>query len=71
VVGLAFDGHVTAALNGDQITGDPQVPLAAGDTVLFMSAGTGAEMAMPELTRHDLASCRTNAASLAATATAA
>jgi molybdopterin-guanine dinucleotide biosynthesis protein A len=40
-VGLAFDRHVTAALNGDQITRDGSVPLAAGDAVLFMSAGAG------------------------------
>jgi len=40
-VGLPFDRHVTAALNGDQITRDPLVPLAAGDTVFFMSADAG------------------------------
>jgi molybdopterin-guanine dinucleotide biosynthesis protein A len=40
-VGLAFDRHVTAALNGDQITRDPQAPLAVGDTVFFMSADAG------------------------------
>jgi molybdopterin-guanine dinucleotide biosynthesis protein A len=40
-IGLAFDRHVTAALNGDQITRDPLVPLAAGDTVFFMSADAG------------------------------
>jgi molybdopterin-guanine dinucleotide biosynthesis protein A len=40
-VGLPFDRHVTAALNGDQITRDPRVPLAAGDTVFFMSADAG------------------------------
>ena len=40
-VGLQFDRHVTAALNGDQITRDPTVPLAAGDTVFFMSADAG------------------------------
>jgi molybdenum cofactor guanylyltransferase len=39
--GLPFDRHVTAALNGDQITRDPEVPLAAGDTVFFMSADAG------------------------------
>jgi molybdenum cofactor guanylyltransferase len=37
--GLALDGHVVAALNGDQITRDGEVPLAAGDTVLFWPAG--------------------------------
>jgi molybdopterin-guanine dinucleotide biosynthesis protein A len=40
-VGLPFDRHVTAALNGDQITRDPLTPLAAGDTVFFMSADAG------------------------------
>lgn len=40
-VGLPFDRHVSAALNGDQITRDPSVPLAAGDTVFFMSADAG------------------------------
>jgi molybdenum cofactor guanylyltransferase len=39
--GLPFDRHVTAALNGDQITRDPLVPLAAGDTIFFMSADAG------------------------------
>jgi molybdenum cofactor guanylyltransferase len=40
-VSLTFDRHVTAALNGDQITRDPMTPLAAGDTVYFMSADAG------------------------------
>jgi len=40
-VGLTFDRHVTAALNGDQITRDPATPLAAGDLVYFMSADAG------------------------------
>jgi molybdenum cofactor guanylyltransferase len=40
-VGLPFDRHVTAALNGDQITRDPAVPLAVGDTVFFLSADAG------------------------------
>jgi len=39
-VGLTFDRHVTAALNGDQITCDPATPLAAGDLVYFMSASS-------------------------------
>ena len=39
--GLLFDRHVTAALNGDQITRDPLTPLVAGDTVYFMSADAG------------------------------
>jgi molybdopterin-guanine dinucleotide biosynthesis protein A len=39
--GLSLDGHVVAALNGDQITGDPQEPLVAGDSVSFLSADAG------------------------------
>ena len=39
--GVDFGGHVTAALNGDQITRDGQMPLAAGDTVFFLSADAG------------------------------
>jgi molybdopterin-guanine dinucleotide biosynthesis protein A len=37
---IVFDRQVTAALNGDQITRDRATPLAAGDTVLFLSADT-------------------------------
>ncbi|MGE0297158.1 NTP transferase domain-containing protein [Pseudonocardia sp.] len=40
-VGLVLDRHVVAALNGDQITRDPQLPLVAGDTVAFLSADAG------------------------------
>jgi molybdenum cofactor guanylyltransferase len=40
-VRLTFDRHVTAALNGDQITRDGTTPLAAGDTVFFLSADAG------------------------------
>ncbi|WP_432947874.1 NTP transferase domain-containing protein [Kribbella sp. CA-253562] len=40
-VGLSFDGHVLAAINGDQIRGDGLVPLVAGDTVAFISADAG------------------------------
>ncbi len=40
-LGVVFDRHVTAALNGDQITRDSQAPLAAGDTVFFLSADAG------------------------------
>jgi molybdenum cofactor guanylyltransferase len=40
-VGLTFDRHVTAALNGDQITRDGTAPLATGDMVYFMSADAG------------------------------
>jgi molybdenum cofactor guanylyltransferase len=39
--GLALDAHVVAALNGDQITRDGETPLAAGDTVMFLSADAG------------------------------
>jgi molybdenum cofactor guanylyltransferase len=41
VLGIVFDRHVTAALNGDQITRDRATPLAAGDTVFFLSADAG------------------------------
>ena len=40
-VHLAFDRHVTAALNGDQITRVGATPLVTGDTVYFMSADAG------------------------------
>jgi molybdopterin-guanine dinucleotide biosynthesis protein A len=40
-VGLELDRHVVAALNGDQITRDPQTPLVAGDSVAFLSADAG------------------------------
>jgi molybdenum cofactor guanylyltransferase len=40
-IDLALDEHVVAALNGDQITRDPELPLAAGDTVGFMVADAG------------------------------
>jgi molybdenum cofactor guanylyltransferase len=39
--GVALGRHVTAALNGDRITRDGQTPLAAGDTVFFLSADAG------------------------------
>ena len=39
--GVALDGHVVAALNGDQITRDGEMPLAAGDVVFFLSADAG------------------------------
>lgn len=40
-IDLALDKHLVAALNGDQITRDPELPLAAGDTVGFMVADAG------------------------------
>lgn len=40
-VGLALDGHIVAAINGDQIRRDAQAPLEAGDTVSFLSADAG------------------------------
>jgi molybdopterin-guanine dinucleotide biosynthesis protein A len=40
-VGLALDRHVVAAINGDQISRDGDVPLAKGDTVAFLSADAG------------------------------
>ena len=33
-IGLTLDEHVVAALNGDQITRDPETPLVAGDAVV-------------------------------------
>jgi len=39
--GLALNRHVVAALNGDQISRDPELPLAAGDAVAFLSADAG------------------------------
>jgi molybdopterin-guanine dinucleotide biosynthesis protein A len=39
--GVALDRHVVAALNGDQITRDPEVPLVAGDSVAFLAADAG------------------------------
>jgi molybdenum cofactor guanylyltransferase len=35
------DRHVVAALNGDQISRDPELPLAAGDAVAFLAADAG------------------------------
>jgi molybdenum cofactor guanylyltransferase len=40
-IGLTLDEHVVAALNGDQISRDPQMPLAAGDKLAFMAADAG------------------------------
>jgi molybdopterin-guanine dinucleotide biosynthesis protein A len=39
--GVALDRHVVAALNGDQITRDPELPLAGGDEVAFLAADAG------------------------------
>jgi len=39
--GLTLDEHIVAALNGDQMTRDPEAPLAAGDTVAFLAADAG------------------------------
>jgi molybdenum cofactor guanylyltransferase len=41
VAGVTLDAHVVAALNGDQISRDPEYPLAARDTVQFLSADAG------------------------------
>ena len=40
-VGLVLDRHLLAAVNGDQMVRDPELPLAAGDTVAFLSADAG------------------------------
>jgi molybdenum cofactor guanylyltransferase len=39
--GVPLDRHVVAALNGDQISRDPELPLAAGDAVAFLAADAG------------------------------
>jgi molybdopterin-guanine dinucleotide biosynthesis protein A len=39
-VGIALDRHIVAALNGDQISRDGDVPLATGDTVAFWTQAT-------------------------------
>jgi molybdopterin-guanine dinucleotide biosynthesis protein A len=39
--GVSLDEHVVAALNGDQISRDPELPLTAGDSVAFMAADPG------------------------------
>lgn len=39
--GVELDEHVVAALNGDQITRDPDLPLAAGDLIAFLAADAG------------------------------
>jgi molybdenum cofactor guanylyltransferase len=39
--GIALDRHVVAALNGDQITRHPELPLARGDEVAFLAADAG------------------------------
>jgi molybdenum cofactor guanylyltransferase len=40
-VGVPLDRHVVAALNGDQISRDPELPLAAGDVLAFLAADAG------------------------------
>ena len=40
-VGLVLDRHVLAAVNGDQMVRDPELPLATGDAVAFLSADAG------------------------------
>jgi molybdopterin-guanine dinucleotide biosynthesis protein A len=39
--GVGLDRHVVAALNGDQISRDPELPLATGDAVAFLAADAG------------------------------
>ena len=41
VVELALGEHIVAALNGDKITRDPELPLVAGDRLAFMVADAG------------------------------
>jgi molybdenum cofactor guanylyltransferase len=38
---VVLDRHVVAALNGDQISRDPEYPLASGDAVAFLAADAG------------------------------
>ena len=38
---LTLDEHVVAALNGDQITRDGELPLVAGDSIAFLAADAG------------------------------
>jgi molybdopterin-guanine dinucleotide biosynthesis protein A len=40
-VGLTLSRHILAALNGDQMSRDPELPLVAGDVVAFLSADAG------------------------------
>ena len=40
-VGRPRGPYVAAALNGDQITRDGEVPLVTGDTVFFLAADAG------------------------------
>jgi molybdopterin-guanine dinucleotide biosynthesis protein A len=40
-IGLTLDEHVVAALNGDRVSRDPQLPLAAGDALSFRAADAG------------------------------
>jgi molybdopterin-guanine dinucleotide biosynthesis protein A len=39
--GVELDRHVVAAVNGDQITRNPELPLAGGDEVAFLAADAG------------------------------
>jgi molybdopterin-guanine dinucleotide biosynthesis protein A len=39
--GVPWDRHVVAALNGDRVTHDGETPLAAGDSVAFLTADAG------------------------------
>ncbi|MEV0067453.1 molybdenum cofactor guanylyltransferase [Amycolatopsis sp. NPDC050768] len=41
LAGLALDRHVVAAVNGEQVTRDPLMPLVTGDSVAFLSADAG------------------------------
>lgn len=41
VIGLDFDRHVVAAINGESVTRDGSAPVVAGDHVAFISADAG------------------------------
>lgn len=40
-VGLTLSRQILAALNGDQMSRDPELPLVRGDVVAFLSADAG------------------------------
>lgn len=40
-VGVAMDGHVAAAIDGDHVSTDPSEPLCGGEEVAFISADAG------------------------------
>jgi molybdenum cofactor guanylyltransferase len=49
--GVTLDGPVVAALNGDRVTTDGEVPLVTGDTVFFLPSGAGGSFPLAPVTR--------------------